>query len=292
MAISFQNPVPQATGDARVVVRAALRSPTHSARNRRVAQDLVWAWVGEKWPALMPPSPQLEAGEVKRVLPGRQLHASTSQDGSRWTLEVAYSERDASNTWTTRAVVADVGDADVVAVQTTCAPPPGARRIAPPRLLARWVHRLRLEDAGVAVLGEPRTMTADDDPTPFVDHLLDPARALPVIVLASKGSSRYYGADPRGLAEAVCGLAHVVCLPPAVVAAFAERFGRGLAPLAGMVRIYMPGFDSGAASRDHPFMRPASAEHGEAATEDGAFRRFVCKRVCELSVAASGFPGA
>jgi hypothetical protein len=286
MAVSLQNSGPQGTtNDDRVVMRAALRSPTHSPENRRLARDVVWGWVGEKWPALMPPRPKLDSGEVKRMLPGRQLHASTSEDGSAWKLEVSYSERDASTTWTTRAVVADLGDADVVAVQISCAHAAGPRRIAPLRVLARWVHRLRLEDAGIAVQGGPRTVESDADLAALVDHLLSPDRMLPIIVLASKGTSRYYGVDPRGLAEAVCGLAHVVCLPPGPVLAFAERFGRSLAPLGAAVRIYMPGFQPTAASRDHPFIRPATA-HGESAAEDGAFRRFVCKRVCELSVLA------
>jgi len=285
MALALQTSIPRSSiGAAQVVVRAALRSPTHSHQNRRVARDLVWGWVGEKWPALMPSRPQLESGDVTCVLQGRQLNASTSEDGSTWTLEVSYSGRDGV-TWITRAVVSDLGDADGFALQTSCAHLHGPRRIAPPKVLGRWVQRLRLEDAGVAVRGEARTVAGQQDLAALCDHLLASDRMLPVIVLANKGTSRYYGVDPRGLAESVCGLAHVVCLPPELVGAFTERFGRSLAPLAGAVRIYMPGFTSTATSRDHPLMQlPASAEIGESAPDAGAFRRFVCQRVCEFSV--------
>lgn len=270
-----------------VVVRAALKSRTHSHENRRLARDLVWSWVGDKWPRLVPPRAQLESAHVETVLPGRRLSVATSEDGSAWTLEVTYSERDGACTWTTRAVVADVGDADIVALQTSCAQPPGARRIAPPRVLSRWVDRLQLDDAGIAVQNGPHMVDGDEQLAALCDHLLDAERALPVIVLGNKGTSRYYGVDPRGLAEAVCGLAHVACLTPDAIAGFTDRFGRRLAPAPGAVRIYMPGFLPSAESRDHPLIRPARPAEGETEVDAGAFRRFVCQRVCELSVVAN-----
>jgi hypothetical protein len=45
----------------------------------------------------------------------------------------------------------------MVGVQTSCTLPEGQRRIAPPRVLGRWVERLQLDDAGIAVLGEPHS---------------------------------------------------------------------------------------------------------------------------------------
>lgn len=271
-----------------IVLRAALRSPTHSHENRRLARDIVWSWVGSKWPRLMPPRAQLESDRFECVLPGRRLAVATSRDGSAWTLEVAYSEREGGCTWTTQAIVADVGDADLVAVQTRCTLPEGQRRIAPPRVLGRWVERLQLDDAGIAVQGEPHFVQGDQQLAMLCDHLLAGDRTLPVIVLGNKPNSRYYGVDPRGLAEAVGGLAHVACLTPEGITAFAERFGRKLAPVAASVRVYMPGFSESAESRDHPWLRPAAgAEPGETAPDAAGFRRFVCRRVCELSVQAT-----
>jgi hypothetical protein len=284
MSPSFSSE-PRAT--PQVVVRAALKSRTHSHENRRLARDLVWGWVGDKWPRLVPPRAQLESANVETILPGRWLTAATSEDGSAWTLEVSYKERDGACTWTTRAFVADGGDADIVALQTSCVQPPGPRRIAPPRVLSRWVDRLQLDDAGIPVRNAPHMVEGDDQLAALCDHLLEAERALPVILLGNKGTSRYYGVDPRGLAEAVCGLAHVACLTPDGIAGFTERFGRRLAPAPGAVRIYMPGFLPSAESRDHPLIRPARPAEGEVEVDAGAFRRFVCQRVCELSVVAT-----
>jgi len=238
MSLSLQNPEwpGAAFAEPGIVLRAALKSPTHTDENRRLAKDIVWSWVGAKWPRLMPPRSQLESGQFQCVLPGRRLSVSTSRDGTAWTLELSYSERDGACTWTTRTVVADLGDADMVAVQTSCSLPEGQRRIAPPRVLGRWVERLQFDDAGIAVLGEPHFVQDDHQLALLCEHLLASDRRLPVIVLGNKPNSRYYGVDPRGLAEAVGGLAHVACLTPEAVA---------------------------------------------------AFRRFVCRRVCELSVQAT-----
>jgi hypothetical protein len=290
MSLSLQNPEwpGAAFAEPGIVLRAALKSPTHTDENRRLAKDIVWSWVGAKWPRLMPPRSQLESGQFQCVLPGRRLSVSTSRDGTAWTLELSYSERDGACTWTTRTVVADLGDADMVAVQTSCSLPEGQRRIAPPRVLGRWVERLQFDDAGIAVLGEPHFVQDDHQLALLCEHLLASDRWLPVIVLGNKPNSRYYGVDPRGLAEAVGGLAHVACLTPEAVAAFAERFGRKLAPVAASVRVYMPGFGASAESRDHPWMRPAAGEEpSEPASDAAAFRRFVCRRVCELSVQAT-----
>lgn len=270
-----------------IVVRAALKSPTPADENRRLARDLVWSWVGTKWPRLVPPRAQLDSGQLHCTLPGRRLTVHTSEDGAAWTLEIAYSERDGACTWTTRAVVADLGDSDLFALQTTCAPLPAQRRIAPPRVLGRWVDRLRLDDAGVPVQGEPHPVEGQQLAALY-EHLLSRERSLPVVVLGNQPGSRYYGVDPRGLAEAVCGLAHVACLTPQAIAAFTGHFGRRLAPESAAVRIYMPGFGADADYRDHPLLRLADSpnlRHGE--PDAGAFRRAVCERICELSVVAT-----
>ena len=271
-----------------VLLRSVLKSPTHSHANRRLAKDIVWSWVGAKWPRLMPSASSLERSHIDCTLPGRKLSVATSEDGATWTLEVAYDERDSSRTWTTKAVVADTGEVDLLAVQTTCFDVPATRVVAPPRVLGSWVQRLDLDDAGVPVQGEARVVEDEAQLRLFCDHLLLGARTLPVIALANKPGSRYYGIDPRGLAEAVRGLAHVACLPPEAVTAVRDQFGRHLAPVPGAVRIYMPGFSAGSGANDHPLIRnqpPADAD-GDATLDPGAFRRLVCRRLCALSVSA------
>ena len=294
MNVESGNRTPHASKvtDSTLVVRAALRSTTSSHRNRRLAQELVWRWVGTKWPGLMPPASDLEKGHLERLLPGRKLSVSANGDGSVWTLEVAYSERDSTRSWITRALVADTGDGDVVGLQTTCldvnpAPP---SVVAPPSLLGAWVERLDLEDGGVAVLSEPRMVGDQEQLKAFCDHVLSDKRTLPVIALANKPNSRYYGVDPRGVAQAVRGLAHVACIAPDLVSDVTDRFGKNLGPVQGAARIYRPGFTEPAIPKDNPLIRDPTAPSAQQANDPGGFRRLVCRRVCAMSVSsANGF---
>ncbi len=272
---------------ARPVVRAALRSTAHSDLNRRRARDLVWSWVGAKWPRLMPSAGELEWSHIERAAPGRKLSVATHADGSAWTLEVSYNERD-GGTWTTRALVADAGDADVMAVQTSfCNLPAPPAVVAPPKLLGTWVERLALEDGGVPVLGEPRMVSDEGQLAAFCEHLLSSSRTLPVIALTHKPQSRYYGVDPRGLAQVVRGLAHVACLTPELAAGVGQRLGRLLAPMPGIARIYGAGFSADAAPAEHPSVRPPPIRDATREEDPGALRRLICRRVCAMSVDAT-----
>ncbi|MBA2961046.1 MULTISPECIES: hypothetical protein [Ramlibacter] len=281
-------------GRASVVVRSILKSRIHTHENRRFAKDLAWRWVGAKWPRLVPSASELEKSHIDAVLPGRKLSVATSEDGATWTLEVSHQERDGARTWTTQVVVSDAGDADVVAVQTSCTDVESARIIAPPGVLGSWVERLDVHDAGVPVLAEPRLLESPEQLDPFVEHLLMPERRLPVVVLANKPNTRYYGADPRGIAEAARGLAHVVCLAPEAFATFTQTVDRKLAPVQGAVRIYKPGFTAAADGKDHPLLRPEPSRPGAGALDGepdpngpAVFRRLLCLKLCQISVAAT-----
>jgi hypothetical protein len=287
-------PSTQAGSDPGILLRSVLKSPAHSHHNRQLAQQIVWDWVGSKWPRLVPSLAERERSTFTCALPGRRLSLANSADGAAWMLEVAHSERDNSRTWTTTALVADTGDADLVAVQTSCTDLPSARAVAPPKVLGHWVQRLAFEDAGWAVEGEPRLVQDDEQLDAFCAHVLQRGRTLPVIALANKPGTRYYGIDPRGLAESVRGLAHVACVAPDAVAEIAHRFGRRFAPVAGAVRLYVPGFTAEDEARDHPLIRqvqpPKDAGDGDAPADHAAFRRYVCRRVCAVSVGAHGGP--
>jgi len=272
---------------ARIVVRATLRSRVHLPRNRRLAQELAWAWVRAKWPRLLPSPAEMERRHFERSLPGQALSVDTSDNGAVWTLTLAHGERHGSRTWITRAQVLDAGDADVLALQTACSDPMQPPLVvAPPRLLGAWVERLELEDAGLAVLGEPHQVQTPEQLAAFQDHVLSLQRSLPVIALANKPGSRYYGVDPRGLAEAVRGLAHVACLTPELADDAADRLGQGFGLVPGAARIFAPGFRPGDLPSQHPLVRdrtPPAAQDPGAAKDAGAFRRQLCRRVCEIS---------
>jgi hypothetical protein len=269
-----------------LVVRSALRSRVNSHENRRRAKDLAWRWIGTKWPRLVPPAAELESLTLERCFAGQKLVLSTSADASTWVLEISYSEKNGGRTWTTRAMVTDAGDADWLTVQTECSDLGAAPTdIAPPKLLGAWVERLDLEDGGVAVLGEPRVVADANELQAFCDHVLLDQRTLPIIALTNKPDSRYFGVDPHGLAEAVRGMAHVVCLSPDLASSAAQRLGKNLVPVAGAPRIYATHFRPDAHPRDHPILRPHAQPLAAKAVHPGALRRLLCRRVCAMSVA-------
>ena len=266
---------------ARVVVRSTLRSRVHLPKNRRLAQELVWQWVQAKWPRLVPAPSDMERSHFERALPGQAVSVSTSADGLVWTLAVAHDERGGARTWMTRAQVADAGDADVLGLQTSCSDPGHAPMVvAPPRLLGTWVERLELEDGGIAVLGEAREVSSPEQLMAFCDHVLSGRRSLPVIALANKPGSRFYGVDPRGLAEAVRGLAHVACLTPELAARVKDRLAENFGVLPGAARIYAPHFSAQDTAEQHPLVRDNTSP---AAKDPGAFRRLLCRQICALS---------
>ncbi len=255
------------------------------------ARELAWDWVGARWPRLLPSPYDREKGDLHCALPGRRLAVSTSDDGRVWALEVAYTERDGTRTWRTQAMVTDAGDVDVIGLETTCSSAASAPLvIAPPKLLGAWVENLDLDDGGLAVLGEPRMVGDEEQLGVFSTQLLSESRSLPVIALTNKPGSRYYGVDPRGLAEAVRGLAHVACITPEMAGLLARRLAGGHGPAPGAARIYRPGFSATAVRGDHPLVRDATAIGPEGVRDQAAFRRLLCRKICEMSV--SGNRGA
>ncbi len=273
---------------ARVMLRSTLRSRHGSPINRRNARDLTWAWVKAKWPSMQITPQDRERREFTCALPGMELAVATSGNGAVWSLTVAHSERDGARTWSVRAIVADSGGVDTLDVQTSCTEAGvGPLVLAPPRLLSMWVEKLALEDGGLPVLGEAREVEDEQQLDAFCRHVLSKQRRLPVIALTHSPRSRFYGVDPKGLAEALRGMAHVAFLPPHLAAEASERFGADFGLLAGAARIYGAGFGPEAAPAAHPLIKnPRSVRAAESA-DPAAFRRLLCRRVFEMSVNAA-----
>ena len=269
----------------RTVVRSSLRCAAHSPANRRRARELTWRWVGSKWPRLVPPPVELEGALIERAAPGQELRVTGSGDGRSWSLLLAHSDGKGGRTWMVEVQVADAGDADMLRVQTSCAgKTDGPLAVAPPRLLGLWVEHLDLDDGGVPVIGEPRTVDSPQRVQAFCDHVLSDSRGLPVIALSNNARSRYFGVDPRALAEAVRGLAHVACISPDAAGIVTRTLGPQFGPDAGAARIYAPGFNALADQDHHPLVRPATGLTGVPAGDAGSFRGLLVKRVCAFSV--------
>ena len=281
----------------KLVVCSTLNSTAHSPANRLRARDLAWRWVGAKWPKLLPPASDMARDTVSRSAPGQELMASTSADGSVWTLSVAHQERHGRRTWMTRAHVTDTGTHDMVGLQTACTDVPDAPLVvAPPRLLGDWVEGLKFEDAGLAVQGAARDVTDQWQLDALCQHLLSEARHLPVIALVNRPQSHYYGVDPNGLAENLRGLAHVACIASHLSQQANARLGQDFAVVHGAARIFAPGFnancgpdvETNAAARNaHPLVRDIAAPDAANPQDAGAFRRLLRRKICAMSVSAN-----
>lgn len=268
----------------RDVVRVALRSQRHSDTNRRRARELTWQWVAAKWPRLMPSREQMEMGQYKHSIPGQQIVMSRAADHSNWSLAVAFDEKSGARTWVTQVEIADGGDSDLLRLQTSCTDVADAPLVvAPPRLLGSWVERMELEDGPFAVLGEPREVSDESQLQGFLTHVLSPQRNLPIIALANRPETRFYGVDPRGLATAVRGLAHVICLDPHIALEVADRLGPRLGIVPGAARVYSAKVPVEENALNHPLVRNTRAV-GNAQDSAGAFRRLLCQKICAMSV--------
>lgn len=266
------------------VVRVTLRGARHANTTGRKARELAWQWVASKWPRLMPNSAEMAMGRFSRNVPGQRLIAQVGPEPSNWTLAVAFDERHGARTWMTQIDISQDSDADVLSLQTACTRRPEAPVIiAPPSLLGTWVERLDLHDGPFAVLGEPRDVHDQAQLEAFFTHVLSPQRRLPVIALTSRPRSRYFGVDPQGLATAVRGMAHVVCVASDLAPDVARRLGPKRGVVAGAARIYRAGLAADAESADHPLLRAAVADEGPNGSK-GAFRRSLCQTVCAWSV--------
>lgn len=282
--VEVTQPVTVTLPPIRPVVHAQLRGGHDAQGTCRLARDLAWQWVASKWPRLLPSAADMESDHCARSAPGQRLVAD-SQNGGGWTMTVAFDERHGARSWITRVEIGQADGLPLLSLQTGCTAQVDAPLVvAPPRLLGSWVERLHLVDGPVAVIGEPRTVANPEQLAHFLAHVAAPARTLPIIALANRPDTRFFGVDPAGLAMAVRGLAHVACLSPEVVSELAAQLGPHLGVVAGAARIYGAGVPIAASSRLHPLVRNHHQAADSSAALAGAFRRQLCQRICAMSV--------
>jgi hypothetical protein len=170
--------------------------------------------------------------------------------------------------------------------------PPARRWTNRPPSRSRWAT-VKAHDRPLSVLGEAREVSNDEQLDAFIGHLLSPRRAMPILALSHLPGSRHYGVDPKALANAVRGIAHVACLTPTTCAAVARRWGADLAPVAGAARLYRPGFAPPAATAMPatnlaPLWRDPRAPGTSRTADPGAYRRMLVKKLCDWTVTSPG----
>ena len=280
-------PTPQSsTPDVRLVVRASLRCPVHSSSNRRHAQSLVRRWVNSKFPRLATSAIDMDR-RSEYSAPGQALSVVGEAGSASWTLSVASTDPKSDRAWMTTVQIADAGDADVLDIHTSCTDKPSVPIVvAPPSVLRLLVRNLDLDDGGIPIIGEARAVEDTDQARRFCDHVCSSARTLPIIALAPKSGTNYYGVDPAHLADALSGLAHVAYLGSPVLAEVAELLDPDIAPVAGAAQIYEAPSNALTPKDRHSLIRQSSRA-GDASLERGHLKRMLIQRACALSAGAS-----
>ena len=94
----------------------------------------------------------------------------------------------------------------------------------------------------------------------FEDHLFNPERQTPLIVISGHSKENNYAIEHQKLAKAVMGMAHVYSLSFGQAKHFSKKVGKTLSVFDGGLRVYMPGFDESANPGAHRLITRLSLE--------------------------------
>lgn len=139
---------------------------------------------------------------------------------------------------------------------------------------------------GGRTMGEtPKTLQNENDAHDLCDHLEEPERRLPILVVTLPGDE---GARPMiddtGVARALTGLARVVRVPAELTWVLTKRFGKFRSVFGGAVRLYLPGFSSADVPYRHRrFLAPWLQDEAHAV----ACGLWLRRTIAELSVSSS-----
>lgn len=98
---------------------------------------------------------------------------------------------------------------------------------------------------GRALGSQPTTIGNENDAQDLCDHLEDPERRLPIIVVTlPEEDAPLPFIDDVQVARSLTGLARVVRVPAALTWVLTKRFGKSRSAFDGAVRFYVPGFSS------------------------------------------------
>lgn len=165
-----------------------------------------------------------EEGDVSAV----RLRLDEEGSGRRWsTILTAMAADDEGWVWIDLERVSD----------DTYGPPP---LLAPPGLVRAFLESSTCR-AGSTILQSGHRRVDEDGVSDLIEELLDPGRAVPVVV-ASRDTTNPTGASARAgaLAAALVGVANVWALDGTATSALSKELGPDLHVYAGAVRTYFP----------------------------------------------------
>lgn len=131
----------------------------------------------------------------------------------------------------------------------------------------------------------PRILRGENDAQDLCDHLEDPERRLPIIVVTlPEGEDSVPLINDVEVARALTGLARVVRVPAELTWVLTKRFGKFRAAFDGSVRAYLPGFSSADDPYRHRLFLAAWLKDGMNAADCGLWLRRVA---ADLSVTST-----
>lgn len=272
----------------RYVTQSFLPSAKHSEASRVEARTRVLDWARSKWPGLIPPS-AYDGNAFEHDQAGLRIAATSNSDGTIWAFRSEHLDGREARTWVTEALVADLGQTDVLGVRNSCSTLSGEPiPSTSPRFLRDFIAHHSLVDAGMPVTATSHFVADSEALHKFLSLLLSTDRSLPVIALTQLPETTSYAIDPARLARDTQGLAHVVCLPPAVTFGLSDYLGKTLSAFHGAVRTYYPGFSVSSDPWQHHLVFPQriaewSDDYGAGAE---AFEQFLSRQLHMFSVGA------
>jgi hypothetical protein len=210
------------------------------------AEVLKWATrqAGTKLPD------QAWAGESFELpLPGRDPTAIRLRTAAAdlWAFRLHRPDRNVpGRAWTTEVVLGHVpGQAARFSTRLLVATDEPELAIAPavPGFLRQVAQKCGLAAGSQRLCTEPEHFRSREDGEALIDHLTDPGRVLPTIVLTCFEGDGAPPLDAAVLNGQLIGLAHVAVAHPDACWTLTERLGKRLSVFGGAARIYLPRFD-------------------------------------------------
>ncbi|OOO17897.1 hypothetical protein [Agrobacterium pusense] len=142
-----------------------------------------------------------------------------------------------------------------------------------------------LTRGGRTVVDTPRTLRSENEVRDLCDHLEDPERRLPIIIVTLPGGECSAPLiNDTEVARALTGLAQVVRIPQELTWLLTARFGKFRSVFDGAVRAYLPGFSSADDPYSHRLFLATWLQDSLNAANCGLWLRRV---VADLSVSST-----
>lgn len=236
----------------REILRVAAALTTQDERDPTVAaREIALAWADKQVGSDLPDRART-FGEFEHFRGGRTCIAAVLKDSARdvWAIRVDRPDNKvAQRSWTTEIVVARAAPKKaVVSLRLLASSHESVLQIEPavPQPIAQ-ISRLGYFANGISwVSPDPWYIDFERDAEKLLTFLINPARTMPVIVLAIADGEDEHLLDPEALAAATVGLARVVVLRADCTWVFTKMLGKQRSVFAGGARVYLPGFTEGA----------------------------------------------